>query len=359
MNLSKKYLKLTLREGDIIKKIIQGRKSHGIDRSSVEDLSGIYRFKDFTHLNSWNGIEALFPDDVFDIYNEVLDSNIGKSIISHTEKSKSEIKFMEYYFLFALPLTNYIHQLHNKDKTPLIFGFQAPQSCGKTTVCNIVEKLSREYFNLNVRSISSDDLYYPYEVLQEIKSKDPRFKFRGPPGTHDIQKGMKILKNVKERKGNYFLPSFAKNLRNGLGDVMPDSDKNYVQKPIDVLIFEGWFNGIKPVDDSVLKSQCKDERLLEFQMKVRDNLRDYQCLWDMFDSLLIITPERYELSKEWRIRTEKVSGKLKDNEIHDFVDYFWKTIPPTIYFNNLLESVKGNQNVLSLKIDENMDYYML
>ena len=72
-------------------------------------------------------------------------------------------------------------------------------------------------------------------------------------------------------------------------------------------------------------------------------LSAYLPLWDYLDSLIVLCPEDYRLSRQWRQQAEKQmieAGKsgLSSGEIADFVAYFWQALHPQLFVEPLTRS---------------------
>ena len=56
---------------------------------------------------------------------------------------------------------------------------------GKTTFGKIFRKLA-ESEKLKLLSLSLDDFYLPFANRDKLRKENPKFMWRGPPGTHDV-----------------------------------------------------------------------------------------------------------------------------------------------------------------------------
>ncbi|MBC8120754.1 MAG: hypothetical protein H7Y22_02820 [Gemmatimonadaceae bacterium] len=100
---------------------------------------------------------------------------------------------------------------------------------------------------------------------------------------------------------------------------------------VDVVLFEGWFVGVRPL------SVRLDEPLTRL---ANDRLAEYLPLWDLVDRLLVLQPADYGFSKGWRREAEQkrtVRGEegMTDAEIDEFVEYFWRALPPELFVEPL------------------------
>lgn len=258
-----------------------------------------------------------------------------------------------------LPLAVQLSQLRNSLNRPLIQGILGGQGTGKTTLAHVISRILT-LLNCQTISISIDDLYKTYNERQRLREKDPRFIWRGPPGTHDIALGMAVLDELRHpTPGQQIaIPRFDKSLWNGEGDRI-DSQK---VTQVDVVLFEGWFVGCQPVDEAVFDHPpppiiTDSDR--QFALEINHKLRDYLPLWERLDRLMILNPVDYRLSKQWRIQAEqqmKAMGKpgMTDAEIDQFVNYFWKSLHPELFIIPLVQKSDRVDLVVDIESDHSV-----
>jgi len=216
-------------------------------------------------VDSNNFIESFdnyIPKRLRDCYSvETKKSSLLKILTSSktNEINVNEKKYCEYLYFLYYPLVEYINfqkkKNHNK---PIIFGIFGHQGTGKTTLSNILQELLRLLYNYEVNFLSIDDIYKTYNELVILKDKEPAYKYRGPPGTHDIELGVEVMTKFKNKEINYSIPRYDKSMNNGLGD-RSDSLSVMVEKPLDILIFEGWFLGVNPVTEQEIEDYSKKD----------------------------------------------------------------------------------------------------
>lgn len=293
-----------------------------------------------------NKIDKFYINEVFEIYPNF--HNKFSHIITN------EKQLMTNFLYVYLPLSKYLYtksycQFNNK---PLILGVQAHQGCGKTTLTDIISYILKSAYNINSVSTSIDDYYLKFEELQKLKVKDPRFKFRGPPGTHDLNLLSDILNKIRRLENNFYLPLYDKSANQGLGQRI--DNRRVIKKPIDVLLFEGWFIGSEPVDQNEFSIYTEDEQ--NFQKLINDKLKEYVRIWNFVDFWMVIRPKKYQYSKKWRSDAEKKNKQgMKYHTMQEFLNYFWLTVPPEIYFSKIEDRYN---NILTLCLDKNRNYYI-
>jgi len=226
---------------------------------------------------------------------------------------------------------------------PLILGISGGQGTGKSTVCELLVKIFKREHRLNTITFSLDDLYLPLTERKYIRDYiDSRLDRRGPPGTHDIFLGLELFNQVLSGKYNIYIPRFDKKLHNGQGDRI----KPYkVSEEIDILLFEGWFVGVHPIDFDQLEKQLEsipdNEKDIELAKDCNRRLKNYLPLWEQLDQLMILVPEHYSLSLQWREEAEEKlrqqGGGMSKKDTEKFVKYFWCALHPELYINPLTE----------------------
>ena len=244
---------------------------------------------------------------------------------------------------FWLPLAVDLATARQKMDRTLIQGILGGQGTGKSTLC-IILKLILNYLGLTVANLSIDDLYLTREHRQELKRQDPRLIWRGPPGTHDLTLGIEAIERCLQRDSDRHisLPRFDKSAYNGSGD---RANPETVIKP-DILLFEGWFVGVQPIEESCFNNPphpivtAKD---IQFAKDNNRRLQAYLPLWNKLDRLIVLYPEDYRSSKQWRKEAEQkmmASGKtgMSEEEIDRFVEYFWQSLHPELFIKPLLKT---------------------
>jgi D-glycerate 3-kinase len=254
---------------------------------------------------------------------------------------------LETFWHLWLPLVILMATKREKLGRPLIQGILGVQGTGKTTLAQILIFILAK-IGWNAISISLDDLYKTYGDRQQLKQQDPRFIWRGPPGTHDVELGIQLLDKLRQfyppnsPQQLIEIPRFDKSLFAGAGDrTTPEFVSN-----IDIVFFEGWCVGVLPIDPTVFDfapPPIITETDRKFARDINNKLQDYLPLWQKLDSLIVLYPKDYRVSKKWRLQAEKESiarGKsgMSDEEVERFVEYFWKALHPELFVKPLLNN---------------------
>ncbi len=241
-----------------------------------------------------------------------------------------------------LPLAQRLSDRHQQVGRPFVQGILGGQGTGKTTLGQLLTVLLR-HLRLNALNWSLDDLYKTFSDRQALQTQDPRLIWRGSPGTHDVTLGIETLDRLRQPSSQtIFIPRFDKSLHHGAGDrTIPEQVQN-----MDVILFEGWFVGVQPIDPAAFDQPpppifTEADRL--FARDMNACLHDYLPLWQRLDSLWVLHLPDYRLSKQWRKQAEqqmKSTGKpgMSDAEIDRFVDYFWRSLHPALFMPPVLRT---------------------
>jgi len=244
---------------------------------------------------------------------------------------------------FWLPLALQIAEKRQQLNRVLIQGILGGQGTGKTTLGKVLTILLAELGYQTV-SLSLDDLYKTYSDRQILQKQDPRLIWRGPPGTHDVDLGVNILEQCRQfsptHQTNILIPRFDKSLHQGSGDrTIPE-----IINQVDMVLFEGWFVGVYPIDPNIFNSApwpINTEADRQFARDMNEKLKEYLPLWQKLDQLIILHPIDYRLSLIWRKQAEQemiAQGKsgMTETTIEKFVQYFWQALHPVLFISPLL-----------------------
>jgi D-glycerate 3-kinase len=254
-----------------------------------------------------------------------------------------------------LPLALRLVSSRQQLERPFIQGILGGQGTGKTTMCGVLS-LILEHLGYRTLSLSLDDLYKTYNERLALKQHDPRLIWRGPPGTHDVEAGIAVLQQIRQCKSPVTVPRFDKSLHGGVGD---RTDPEVVEN-IDIVLFEGWFVGVRPINPEVFNTApppifSQEDKI--FARDMNNQLKSYLPLWEQLDSLIVLYPKDYRLSLDWRKQAERqmiASGKsgMSEEEVEQFVNYFWCSLHPELFIQPLVKSPQ----LVDLVIEINPDH---
>ncbi len=258
-----------------------------------------------------------------------------------------------------LPLAINLAANRQQLKRPLIQGIVGGQGTGKSTLANIL-KIILKHLGYHAISISLDDLYKTYSERLLLTEEDPRLIWRGPPGTHDVKLGLSVLEQLRkaDSQTNILIPRFDKSAKKGAGDrTQPE-----IVQAVDIVLFEGWFVGIRPITPTAFEHQRAPFETEADQVFARDmnvRLSEYLPLWELLDRLILLYPVDYHLSQEWRLQAEHqmiAAGKsgMTDSQIKEFVNYFWKSLHPELFIKPLINSPSYVDLVIEINADQSI-----
>lgn len=264
-----------------------------------------------------------------------------------------------------LPETNIrVHQLYMpiffwlrkicERSSPPIVGISCPQGGGKTTLTFAMQFLF-EQLHRKCAVASIDDFYLTRKEQQALfeRERNPLLEFRGNPGTHDVELGVKVLSQLKYGKANerVAIPRYNKAAWNGLGDRFPVEEWQQVECPVDVVLLEGWCLGFQPIEDE--EHQLIDRRLVA----INRHLKAYQKWYDMLDGWLVIEIEDLDWIYEWRAQAEDMlrmqnKGAMTAEQVRDFVSRFMPTYQQYLFPFYRSSFLSRQPNRLQFRIDK-------
>ncbi len=128
---------------------------------------------------------------------------------------------------------------------------------------------------------------------------------------------------------------------------------------MDILLFEGWFVGVRPINpqdfDSAPPPIFTDEDR-QFARDMNRQLQKYLPLWQLLDSLIVLYPTDYRCSLTWRKQAEQqmiAAGKpgMSESEIEEFVNYFWRSLHSELFIKPLIKSAELVDLVIEINSD--------
>lgn len=256
-----------------------------------------------------------------------------------------------------LPLALQIASYRQQQSSPLIQGILGGQGTGKTTLAAILT-LILDQLGYRTLSLSLDDLYKTYSDRLILKQQDPRILWRGPPGTHDIQLGLTLLDCLPQSNLStpIAVPRFDKSACGGAGDRQAPQ----VVQGADIVLFEGWFVGVRPINPTAFDTApppIETAADQEFARDMNAHLQNYVPLWEKLDRLILLYPSDFRRSLEWRRQAEHqmiATGKsgMTDAEIEEFVRYFWRSLHPELF----IKPLTNYPSYVDLVIEINSDH---
>ena len=253
----------------------------------------------------------------------------------------------EYIKKYYIPI---IKKIKNKKKLMIV----GPQGSGKSTLSQLIKSVLPKIYGRKVVVLGLDDFYLrKNERLKLAKNVHPLLEVRGVPGTHDLQLLQDTIKKLELKKFPVHLPSFDK--------LKDDRKKNYKKiHEADLIIFEGWCVGAKPISQSYLKENINSLETNQDPKRIWRNYynsslgKDYQKIFNKFkDRIFFQVPSLHYVYK-WRLKQEErlIQKKITKSsriKIKNFIQYFEKL---TIWMNK--EMPKISNIVINLDVNQSI-----
>ncbi|WP_066098797.1 kinase [Xanthomonas massiliensis] len=213
---------------------------------------------------------------------------------------------------------------------PAVLAISGLQGSGKSTLADqvVAEAAAR---GLRAATLSIDDVYLTRAERQRLAAEvHPLLATRGPPGTHDLALALRTLDTVAEGSPT-LLPRFDKLA----DDRLPGHAWTRVDRPLDLLVVEGWFLGTAAEDEAALDAPLNElEREQDGDGRWRRHVnaalaRDYPALWQRFDRLWFLQPPGFEIVPQWRWEQEQAlqaarpgRGGMDRAQVERFVQFY-------------------------------------
>ncbi|KAL8858453.1 MAG: hypothetical protein Q9178_004951 [Gyalolechia marmorata] len=265
-----------------------------------------------------------------------------------SQKSNDTLQICISYILEQLR----IHEESNDGKVvPFFLGLNGVQGIGKSSlVSSIAHSLEQAPHQIPTVVLSLDDFYLTYEDQVRLAAEypdNPLLQHRGQPSTHDISLALSVHASLRAGQETS-IPSYDKSAFSGKGDRKPQQQwakvNKYGQRPVEVVILEGWCLGFRALSDAQLTARWMDavrqctrgpgyrgrlgHNRLEDVHFVNEALRGYDALTDQLDALIHLDAEdpqyvyAWRLEQEHQLRQERGSG-MTDAEVVDFVNGYY------------------------------------
>lgn len=188
-------------------------------------------------------------------------------------------------------------------RRPVVLGVNGPQGGGKTTLARLlVERWAG--MGLRAVAVSVDDFYLTnaaQKALAAANPGNPYLQKRGYPGTHDVALGVATLDALANAKRGDMVkvPQYDKSALGGEGD---RGGFREVVGPVDVVVFEGWMLGFRPV------SGVSEPHL----RVVNEKLAAYDAWNHRLNAMVQMVLSRRDDVVRWRVEAEermKATGK--------------------------------------------------
>lgn len=271
--------------------------------------------------------------------------------------------------------TQFVDQEIGNWKGPhaLVIGISGPQGSGKSFLtAKILDHLHQSKPTLNCVGLLLDDFYLTHKDQVAVTkaaqlSENALLQGRGLPGTHDLELAVETLHKLKNGTVPVEIPFYDKSAFNGEGDRLDLWIT--VDKPVDVVLFEGWMNGFKAIDPTLFpaaymctgtESVVQKTHMYHLE-EINADLGRYEPLWGLFDRFVYLKTDVEKNVYKWRLQQEadlisKRGTGMTDAQVVQFVDrympmyvlYYWRMCAEGAAKGkdcNLCIEIDGNRNV--------------
>jgi D-glycerate 3-kinase len=207
-------------------------------------------------------------------------------------------------------------------KQTFLVGINGCQGSGKSTLADYLGTRLNTEFDLNVAVLSLDDFYYSQRQRNELANQvHLLLRTRGVPGTHDMNLANATLNKLcagATESEPVKLPRFNKFADNPY----PQSQWPIVDRPIDIIILEGWCLGVQPqlMKDLIYpinKLEAVKDKYGIWRSYVNQQLKqNYQELYQRIDHWIMLKAPSFDCVQAWRLEQENKRQALEENAGH-------------------------------------------
>lgn len=203
-------------------------------------------------------------------------------------------------------------QLEAHDR-PLLLGICGAQGSGKSTLARqLAGALQAQGLKLAV--VSLDDLYLSRARRRQLASSvHPLLATRGVPGTHDVDFGIRLMRQLRQLAAGESLP--LPRFDKATDDPYPQSAWPVVTGPLDLILFEGWCIGVPPQADEALASPVNAlEQTADADGHWRGYVNQqlataYSTLFAELDRLIFLQIPDWSAVMRWRSQQEAQTAR--------------------------------------------------
>jgi len=237
------------------------------------------------------------------------ETKLQRQFASFIEKNKLPINFVDTISEYYLPLAQWINQQRPQNSTWTI-GLNGAQGTGKSTLSAVLKIILEENYNCNTAIISLDDLYLPRADRKVLaQTIHPLLQTRGVPGTHDTERGIRLLQQLSHLKAGQtlLLPRFDK----ARDEPMAEDEWETFTGPANIVIFEGWCMGSPAETEDALTKPINELETQEdksglWRRYVNHKLQtSYRELFAYNNLFIMLKAPDFESIHRWRWQQEQ------------------------------------------------------
>lgn len=268
------------------------------------------------------------------------DNNLQDLIGGFIYRHQLSPKFIEIAQKWFIPLTETLRMHHDGAEGPFFVGVNGCQGSGKSTLSEFMVDYLTDVHGLNVITLSLDDFYFSKATRLALSIKiHPLLATRGVPGTHDVETLKETLIELKNQSYPLSIPRFNKATDNPF----EQSQWLQVEKPVDIVIMEGWCWGVNAqpaglLTDPINALEAQEDTTSAWRHYVNRQLKvAYEPLYNVIDYWIMLKAPDFSCVETWRCEqehklrttlgvidgdTSNHSGLMTDKQIRHFIQYY-------------------------------------
>lgn len=268
---------------------------------------------------------------------------------------------LKYQYLseqFFIPLAHDILE-SKKNNTPIFVAINGCQGSGKTTLADFLVTWFSNNTPFTSVALSIDDFYLSKAHRQGLaKDVHPLFATRGVPGTHDVGLMNTTISRLLAKEVGVPLPKFDKHH----DDCSPEQTWQCNNKPIDIIILEGWCVGSEPqplfsLSEPINELETQHDKEGVWRRCVNSCLaNEYKSVFSKIDYTVMLKAPSFEDVFRWRQEQEQKliaakgegDGTMSDEQLVHFISHFERITREN------LNTLSAKANAL-IELDSNRD----
>ena len=208
-----------------------------------------------------------------------------------------------------------------------IIGINGSQGSGKSTLADYLCTVVAERHNIRAVALSLDDFYLTKaHRLQLARDVHPLLATRGVPGTHDVDLAVTTINSLLAAKADTLITRFDKSS----DDRFDPGQCETIRGPVGLIVLEGWCMGARAQRPSELANPVNELEALEdaeavWRTYVNKALAgDYQRLFGLADTLLMLRAPSFDTIFKWRLEQERKMPQplMNESEILRFIQHY-------------------------------------
>lgn len=198
-----------------------------------------------------------------------------------------------------------------------IAGINGSQGSGKSMLALRLQQLLRDHCGLRAQVLSIDDLYLDRASREQLAQRvHPLLRTRGVPGTHEVELGVRVLQALQTAgpAAPIRVPRFIK----AIDDRAPEPEWTVVDRPVDLILFEGWCVGTPPqgeeaLQESVNELEAREDADRTWRRYVNTRLAtEYPQLFSLLDRTIFLQAPDFDSIYRWRLQQETENAAALD-----------------------------------------------